>query len=138
MPKKSPGSRRRARAEARDGAMYTRALRRLPSFTSGHESEPGHTSPFEAVAALLAMNAQEVRGRLGAAPGVDEIQLRFAAVHAFRSLGHSVDDRPTAVDHAGRPQWQCRRCGSDVQLDSTAGWVSSGGTGRCVHEGASW
>lgn len=139
MPKHSPGSRRRARAEARDGAKYTRALRRQPSFKSANEQEsaPGYTDPFGAVAAQLAMNAQEVRSRIGASPGIDEIHARFA-VQAFPSLGHSVDDRPTSVDHTGRPQWQCRRCGSEVQVDRTAGWVSSSGTGRCVHEGAAW
>jgi hypothetical protein len=140
MPKNSPGSRRRARAEARDGAKYTRVLRRQPSSKSAneHESAPGYTNPFEAVAAQLAMQAQEVRSRIGSAPGVDEIQIRFAAVQAFRSLGHSVDDRPTAVDHAGRLRWQCRMCGSDVQVDRTAGWVSPSCTGRCVHEGTAW
>jgi len=138
MPKKSPGSRRRARAEARNGAKYTRALRRQPSFTSGPESEPGRADAFEVVAELLTRQAQEVRSRLGAAPGIDEIRRRFAAVNAFRSLGHSVDERPTSVDYAGHPQWQCRRCGNDLRLDSTGDWVSSGGTGQCLHEDASW
>jgi len=99
---------------------------------------PTRSQALEFVADQLTEQAREVRHRLTSAPGVEEIQRRYAALHAFRSLGHSVEDQPAAVTDMGRPQWQCRRCGSDLQLDSTHGWVSSSGTGRCPQEDASW
>ena len=92
------------------------------------------------LAEQLATNAQQVRRNLASAGGVGEIERRYKAVRWFRALGHSIDDRPSELDDAetGRPRWRCQRCGSDLQLDGSAGWASSTGTGRCPHEGASW
>lgn len=103
-----------------------------------YPSETMRSKAFEIVSAQLVKNGQEVRDRLTSASGVNEIQRRFAALHGFRDLGHSVDDRPTEVTDMDRPQWRCRRCGSELQLDGIGGWVSSSGTGRCPHEGALW
>lgn len=72
------------------------------------------------------------------ASGIDEVQRRDAALAWFRDLGHTVDDRPTEVSGTGRPQWRCRRCGSDLHTDSSGNWISSTGTGRCPHENAPW
>jgi hypothetical protein len=93
---------------------------------------------IDAVAAQLAGHRHEVIDQLTTASGIDEIQRRFAALAWFRNLGHSVDDRPTELTETGRPQWRCRRCGHDLQLDSAGRWASSSGTGRCPYEGASW
>jgi hypothetical protein len=91
------------------------------------------------LAEQLAANAQQVRRSLTSVGGVDEIERRYKAVRWFRALGHSIDDRPSGLDaDTGRPRWACQRCGSDLQLDGSAGWASSTGTGRCPHEGASW
>ena len=93
---------------------------------------------FGVVATQLARNGQVVRSQLTSSGGIDEIRQRFAALQWFRNLGHSVDDRPIAGTSRRRPQWQCQRCGSDLQLDHVGSWVSSSGVGRCPHEGASW
>jgi hypothetical protein len=91
------------------------------------------------LAEQLAADAQQVRRNPASAGGVDEIERRYKAVRWFRALGHSIDDRPSELDtDTGRPRWRCQRCGSDLQLDGSAGWASSTGTGRCPHEGASW
>jgi len=93
---------------------------------------------FDVVAAQLTQHGQEVRSHLMSASGIVEIQQRFAALQWFRSLGHSVDDRPVEATGMGRSQWRCRRCGSDLQLDGMGRPVSSSGTGQCLHEQASW
>jgi rubrerythrin len=102
-----------------------------------YDSAAARSKAFEVVAAQLATHGQEVRGRLTSASGIEEIQRRFA-LRAFRDLGHSVDDQPSETTDKGRPHWRCRRCGSDLQLNGLGRWMSSSGTGRCVHEGASW
>jgi hypothetical protein len=91
------------------------------------------------LAEQLAANAQQVRRSLTSVGGIDKIKRRYKAVRWFRALGHSIDDRPSGLDaDTGRPRWACQRCGSDLQLDGSAGWASSTGTGQCLHEGASW
>jgi hypothetical protein len=98
-----------------------------------------HQERMARLAEQLAANAQQVRRSLASVGGADEIERRYKAVRWFRALGHSVEDRPSGRDaDTGRPRWVCQRCGSDLRLDSRAGWVSSTGTGRCPHEGASW
>ena len=129
---------------ARTGEPYNVArravIRRREEAQHGDDaSEAARSSAFDVMTRQLVIYGQQVRGQLGRATGIDEIQRRFAALHWFRQLGHSVDDRPSELDaHVGRPHWRCHRCGSDLQLDSGGNPVSSGGTGRCVHEGATW
>ena len=128
---------------ARTGEPYALARRAVmrdheEAQNTGNAWDTTRSQALEFVADQLTEQGREARRRLTSAPGIEEIQRRFAALHAFRSLGHTVEDRPTAVTDTGRPRWQCRRCGSDLQLDSTGGWVSSSGTGRCLHEDASW
>jgi hypothetical protein len=131
------------RQMARTGEPYAVARRAVirqheDAQPGQHVSESAPNRAFEVVAAQMAKHGQEVRGQLASGSGVDEIQRRFAALQWFRDLGHSVDDRPAEVDGMGRPQWQCRRCGSDLQLYGAGRWASASGTGRCPHEGASW
>ena len=128
---------------ARTGEPYTvarRAVFRQHKDAQGgeYDSEAARRKAFEVVAAQLAKHGQEVHGRLTSASGIEEIQRRFAALRAFRDLGHSVDDQPSEITDRGRPQWRCRRCGSNLQLNGFGRWMSSSGTGRCPHEGASW
>jgi hypothetical protein len=133
---------------AQTGMNYTRAARELErreqtaeqsaSYTAVDTGATNRTRAFAAVREQLVRHGQEVRSRMTSASGINEIQRRFAARQWFSDLGHSVDDGPDEVTDVGRPRWRCRRCGSDLQLNSTGGWASSSGTGRCPHEGASW
>jgi hypothetical protein len=117
---------------ARTGESYAvarRAVIRQHQEAQGGEynSEVARSKAFEVVAAQSAKHEQEVRGQLTSASGIQEIQRRFAALRAFRDLGHSVDDQPSEITYRGRPQWRCRRCGSDLQLNGFGRWMSSGG-----------
>jgi hypothetical protein len=131
------------RRMARTGEPY--AVARRAVIQRHEEAQDGKyaskavpSKAFEVVTAQLGKHGQEVRRQLTSANGIDEIRRRFAALQSFRDLGHSVDNRPAEVTDRGRPQWQCRRCGSDLQLSSVGHGVSSGGSGRCLHDGASW
>jgi len=87
-----------------------------------HDEFKAAAGAYALVAAQLADHGQRFRDQLTSASGIDEIQRRFVALRSFRDLGHSVDDRPSELDaRTGRPQWRCRRCGSDLQLDSAGG-----------------
>jgi len=122
-------------------SVARRAVIRQHQGASRSEDASGaaRSRAFQMVAEQFASNAGHVHRSLRSASGVDEIERRFKAVRWFRALGHSVDDRPSGIDaDMGRPWWGCQRCGSDLQLDGTGGWASSTGTGRCLHEGASW
>jgi len=131
------------RRMARTGEPYAVARRAVirqheEAQDSKYASKTTRSRAFEVVAEQLGKHGQEVRRQLTSASGIDEVRRRFAALQSFRDLGHSLDDRPAEVTDRGRPQWRCRRCGSDLQLGSVGHGVSSSGIGRCLHEGASW
>jgi len=60
------------------------------------------------------------------------------ALEEFRGLGHDVDETARETDEYGRPQWRCRRCGSEFFLAGSGDrWVSPTGQAPCSRAEAS-
>lgn len=66
-------------------------------------------------------------------PAWDEDTMTTAVAWFTDDLGHQIDGEHPDTDDFGRPEWQCERCGTRLNLTAKGRHVSSSGNARCPH-----